>query len=301
VQEPCANPDQAQRAIACLVTSHRGNARFLPTIREAIAALWPGHPPLRFLTDGGSDGPDVFIENETEFVPLLVRGLARLRSAFPRLTHVFLMLEDHCPLRPCDAGQIERVVAQATKHELPAVSFVTYEWPWASTDATEHPDGMVRTWRKIEVATFGGARFAVVPRNFFRYFQVQPTLWRLDYIERICAEALRLGITDPWRFEAMQINGGEQHYVSAYRWPTVHHGFLAQGKINTAAIDFATGSKGVAIRRRLIGEMIGVEREYLYHLYRAAARGADLTRRGLRKVGTLYQDLVQRSRRDPRP
>jgi hypothetical protein len=260
-----------------------------------MAALWPAHPPLRFLTDGGSDGPDVLIENETEFVPLLARGLGRLRSELPGLTHVFHMLDDHCPLQPCDGGQIESVVAQATKHELPAVSFVTYDWPWASADAREHPDGMVRTWRKIEVATFGGERLAVVPRNFFRYFQLQPTLWRLDYLERTCAEALRLGITDPWRFEAMQLNGAEQHYVSAYHWPTVHHGFLAQGKVNTAAIDFAMGSKGVGIRRRLIGEMIGVEREYLYRLYHTAARGADLARRGLRKVGTLCRELVQRS------
>jgi hypothetical protein len=204
------------------------------------------------------------------------------------------MLDDHCPLRSCDGGQIERVTAEATKHKLPAVSFVTYEWPWALTDATEYSDGLVRTWRKIEVATFGCERFAIVPRRFFRYFQLQPTLWRVDYLEQVCAEALRLCITDPWRFEAMQLDGAEQHYISGYHWPTVHHGFLARGKINAEAIDFAMGSKGAGIRRRLIGEMIGVEREYLYRLYRIAARGANLTRRGLRKVGTLCRDIVQR-------
>src|SRR5262249_55746840 len=155
-----------------------------------VAALWPGHPPLRFLADGGSPASDLLIEDEPEFVPLLARGLARLRSEFPALTHVFHMLEDHCPLRPCDGAQIARVMAEASRRNLAAVSFVTYEWPWTTTDMTDYADGLVRAWRKIDVLTLGSERLAVVPRRYFRYFQLQPTLWRLDYLERICAEAL---------------------------------------------------------------------------------------------------------------
>jgi hypothetical protein len=250
---------------------------------------------LRFLTDGGAAGPDIFVEDETSFVPLLERGLARLRSEFPDLTHVFHMLEDHCPLRLCDARQIQRVLGEAKRHNLSAVSFVTYEWPWELTDASEYSDGLVRTWRSIEVASFGCEKFAVVPRKFFRYFQLQPSVWRCDYLEWACAEALRLGITDPWRFEAMQLPMAEQHYVSFYRWPTAHHGFLAQGRINPAAIDFASGD-AASLRRRLIRGVTGGESEFLYCLYRILDRGVRLARRIFGRFGSIWRELVHKGR-----
>jgi hypothetical protein len=283
-------PARAERreAVACLVTSHRGAAKFLPSIRATVVALWPGHPPLRFRADGGGDlAPDVLIEDEARFVPLLRRGLARLRAEFPALTHVFHVLEDHCPLRPCDSTEIATAMAEAASRNLAAVSFVTYEWPWTFTDDTEYEDGLVRAWRRIDVTTFGRARFAVVPRQYFRYFQLQPTLWRLDYLERTCAEALRLGVTDPWMFEEMQLAIAEQHYVSAYPWPTVHHGFLIKGKVNREAIDYGMGIDGNSVQGRLIRETIGVESERLYRLYRVARRSAGSTRRAFRRVGAL--------------
>lgn len=256
-----------------LVTTHAKVARYLPLVRAAIDTFWPGHPPVRFLTDGGvTVARDVYVEPERHFVPLLMRGLARLRLEFPGATHVFHMLEDHCPLQPCDGDRISGIVTMAIHEQLAAVSLPTYQWPWNETDATDYPDGLVRTWRRIETRQIGDETLAVVPRNFFRYFQLQPTIWRRDYLARVCEFSLASDVLDPWQFEALKLPDAEQHYVSAYAWPTVHHGFLVQGGVNTTAIDFVDRKSGKALRRQLIKDRTGMRSEALYEVQRSARR-----------------------------
>ena len=264
-----------------LCTTHSKAARYLPLVRSAIDAFWAGRPPVRFLTDGSVElAADVYIESASHFVPLLARGLARLRGEFPNATRVFHMLEDHCPLRACDADRISAVVSIAIDQDLAAVSFPTYHWPWNETDTTEYPDGLVRTWRRIETREISGESLAVVPRDFFRYFQVQPTVWRISYFEQACAAAIAAGVLDPWQFEALRLSNSEQHYVSAYNWPTVHHGFLVQGRINPVAIDFIDKRTGRTFRRELIRDLMGTRSEILDSIQRS---GLQYLRR-LRKV-----------------
>jgi hypothetical protein len=242
----------ADPSVVLLVSTHMRAAHFVRLVREAIKEFWPEHPPLRFLTDGGAEGPDVIVSSEHDFVPLLAAGLQRIRSEYPAATHVFHMLEDHCPLRRCDTGSINSATAEVVSRRLAAASFVTYDWPWSHTDDDLDGDGLVCTWPRIDIARFDRESFAVVPQNFFRYFQVQPTLWRIDYLERILREAAERGIVDPWRFEALRLPEVEQHYISSYRWPTVHHGFLAQGKVNDAAIEYIGRGSAVGLRKALI-------------------------------------------------
>ena len=89
---------------------------------------------------------------------------------------------------------------------------------------------------------------ARVPLNFFRYFQLQPSFWDLDYLIEICREALEKQCFDPWSFESFSYAKPRQHYVSRYEWPSVHHGFLAQGKVNPEAIDFLQMPQGRKFR-----------------------------------------------------
>ena len=135
-----------------------------------------------------------------------------------------------------------------------------------------YPDGLVRTWRKIEIANFSGNTFAVVPRDFFRYFQLQPTLWRLEYLERVCVAAIAAKKRDPWRFETLRFQDAEQHYISTYDWPTVHHGFLVQGSVNPAAVHYADRAACLRLRRQLIEEVVGVNSEMLLMLRSAGER-----------------------------
>lgn len=94
------------------------------------------------------------------------------------------------------------------------------------------------TWREARFREAGGRRFAIVPEDFFRYYQCQPALWDLDYLLAICDRALTLGIRDPWSFEALVPLAPPPHYISELSWPTVHHGFLASGKVNPEAALF---------------------------------------------------------------
>ena len=245
----------------------------MPFVRRALARNWPAHPLVRFLSDGGIDpGADVYIEAEPRFVPLLARGLARLRGEMPGVTHVFHMLEDHCPLRPCDASRLLAIFGICGRHDLAAMAFPTYPWPWSETEDRAYADGLIRTWRKIDLVDFDGETFARVPKDFFRYFQVQPTLWSIDYLAEACSRAMAAGATDPWKFEALRMEGARQHYVSKLQWPTVHHGFLVQGTVNACAIEYAEGGSHDGLRRELIKEYTGVGGEWLYQGVAAARK-----------------------------
>jgi hypothetical protein len=274
-----------QDDIAYIVTCHSRTEKYIPLVRNLVDTFWPGHPPRFFLTDGVlQQSADVFSFPRLTWVELLLTGLARIKQQRPQTKRVFHMLEDHCPLRRCDGDRLDRIFSIATRHDLDAVAFPTYSWPWDETDLTEHPDGLVRTWRHRETFEFDGELLAVVPHDFFRYFQVQPTLWRVDYLQAACTYARMQGISDAWAFEAMRWPQAGRHYVSRYDWPTVHHGFLVQGKINPAAIAYLDRKGGQRSYRALVREAIGVESPLLFDSLQMLIRTKRLIRHGLAGV-----------------
>jgi hypothetical protein len=254
-----------KETIAFLVTSHSRTEKYLPLVRSLLATFWPEHPQCLFLTDGTTQAADdvLNITNVT-WTELFVEGLARIKRERPLTKYVFHMLEDHCPLRRCDAERLERTFAISARYDLAAVAYPTYSWPWDVTDPTQHFDGLVRTWHRKDIVEFDGELLAVVPSDFFRYFQVQPTLWRLDYLQAACAKALAMRITDAWGFEAMRWPHAEQHYVSRYSWPTVHHGFLAQGRVNALAVTYLDRKRAPGPHRTLVRDAIRIESPALF-------------------------------------
>jgi hypothetical protein len=267
--------------VAFVITSHSGTEKYIPLVRDLLSEFWKDCPQALFLTDGVSQSADdVLSFPNLAWTDLFQAGIEELRRRWPQTTHVFHMLEDHCPLRVCDSERLARIFAIAGDGAMDAVSFPTYAWPWNETDSTVFPDGLVRTWQRKEVIERGGETFAVVPRDFFRYFQVQPTLWRLDYLQVACAHAATAGVNDAWSFEAMRWTGARQHYVSRYEWPTVHHGFLAQGRLNPPAIAYLDRKRAAAPHRALIREAIGVESPLLFDSLQALIRTKGLIRRG---------------------
>lgn len=164
------------------------------------------------------------------------------------------------------------------------ISFPTYEWPWGQTGCVGYPDRLVRTWRRIDIEVVGGRRLAVVPGDFFRYFQVQPAFWNIEYLTSACRAALASGITDPWAFEAMRLDGARQHYVADYSWPNVHHGFIAAGSINPAAISYMSRKAAPELHAQLVRDVIGINNAAIYQLYRLCRRGAGLLRHPVRAL-----------------
>jgi hypothetical protein len=281
---PVTSAARAQN-VAFLVTCHIRTEKYIPLIRNLLDTFWPGHPPRRFFTDGSSQqSDDVFSFPRSTWVELLSAGLRRIRQERPQTKHVFHMLEDHCPLRRCDGDRLARIFEIAARHDLDAISFPTYPWPWHETDATIYPDGLVRTWRRQETIELNSELLAIVPPDFFRYFQVQPTLWRLDYLEAACAYARAQGVTDAWAFEAMRWPNARRHYVSRYDWPTVHHGFLVQGELNPAAIVYLDRERAEPSHRALVRDAIGIGSPMLFESIQMFIRIKRLIRRRLAGV-----------------
>jgi len=255
-------------SIIILTSTFSPMAKYTAAIKAATDRSWPGHPQNYFI----SDCRIPHIENQISistpsWTEMLLHGLLRLRTQHPEVKQVFHMLDDHCPLRACDTETISAYLETSRRHDLSVVSFPTYEWPWDRTESIEYPDGLVRTWRRIEVEVIDGRQFAIVPYEFFRYFQVQPACWRINYLIEACKTALDRGIHDVWSFEAMRWDGACQHYVAAYEWPSVHHGFMAVGKINPAAISYISVRCAPELRGQLIRDAIGANSAALYRLY----------------------------------
>jgi hypothetical protein len=256
------------------ITTFRKTEKYLPLIESTLDRCWPDHPPAYCFSDGAEKLNHGFTLSyrDASWTEILYKGLREIKDRSPGATHVFHMLDDHCPLRACDTGVLARYHALARRRDLAAVVFPTYHWPWNETESIDYPDGLVRTWRKIEIEAAEGRKIAVVPRDFFRYFQVQPAFWNLDYLIGACHNALERGIRDAWAFEAMRWAGAAQHYVADYNWPTVHHGFLAAGNINPEAIGFIDPKVAHELRTALLLDSIGIDSPTLYRMWWASDR-----------------------------
>jgi hypothetical protein len=247
--------------------------------------MWPGHPPIYFFSDENNlDAAAVIVSDKANWLDVLYQGLLGVRTTYPGLAHVFLMLDDHFPLRQCDEAIIAANYRAVVDNDLACLSFVTYAWPWDTTEQIEYPDHMIRTWRQIDLVRFGDCETAKVPTNFFRYNQLQPSFWNLDYLLDLCREAKARRFFDPWSFESFSFSAPRQHYVSRYAWPTVHHGFLAQGKVNPDAIDFIQMAEGRNFRAFLLKEAVGLSSMTAFRALRLSRRVIVAAARRLRSA-----------------
>ncbi len=212
---------------------------------RSLESAWKGHPSIYAALPPASPAPAdcrLIVCRRAGWVSMLRESLAYVKQRAGDVRYVFSVIDDHCPLRLCDEGRLDRIIRTAIAGEMKCVVFVTYEWPWAITAERSVDDrGRTMTWNAIDVLEMNGCRFARVPKEFFRYNQCQPGIWEIDYYLSVCDRALELGIDDPWGFESMRLPNQPQHYVSEYAWPSVHHGFMAGGRVNAEAIHYARG------------------------------------------------------------
>lgn len=257
-----------------LVSTFIRMKKYVPSIEAAVDRCWPGHPVMYFISDCDLPGIERQIKLPNAcWTEILLNGLETVRRKHPQCSYVFLMLDDHCSLRRCDGRAISAYLDIARSRDLAAVCFPTYEWPWQQTEHADYPDGLVRTWRRVDIEVLDGRRLAVVPRDFFRYFQVQPAFWKVEYLIWACRAALASGITDAWTLEALHLDGARQHYIADYNWPSVHHGFIASGKINPDAISNMSRSDASELYRQLISNCVGFYSPPLYGMHRAVDAG----------------------------
>jgi len=274
-----------------VVTTFGKNEGYAGAIADLLDAFWPGHPDIVWVTDRGEiERGRVLVQPSPHWVTVLRAGLKRLREESPELQKVFVLLDDHCPLRPVDVARVEQVFRAASEHDLAAVCFPTYPWPWDHTSDVPYADGKIRTWPKIQVVHKSGQRLAVVPEKFFRYFQVQPAFWDLDYLVAVCEEAEAKESLDAWTFEGFDYSAKRPHYVSAYDWPSVHHGFLAHGRANPEAIEALKMPEGRTLRDRLLRSSQRVPSMRLFYWLKGARYLRQRLRNAVHKARKLAHD-----------
>lgn len=249
-----------------------GLEHYCPLLAQQLDAMWPGHPALYYALPAGRTAPyDRAIPTPaTTWTGVLSGGLSFLRAR--GATRVFVLLEDHVPLWPCDAGLVDEICRIAAREDLHCVFFTKYAWPWRSTEHRLDAEGRVIGWRRIDVVTVGGRRLARMPRDFFRYNQCQPAIWKLDYLASLLTEAARRGIGDPWAFERFSLPDQPPHYVSEYRWPSRHSGYRRRGRVYVRALYSMKLPEGRALRDALLRERFPASPAPLQHAVGAGLR-----------------------------
>jgi hypothetical protein len=218
-----------------LSPTHSKYEPWCDTLVKLMDQMWPGHPELWFLTDGnGIRHPNTLSFAGANWTQILHRGLLEIRSRYPELKYVYLILEDLFPLGPCDTQLLDRTLEVAQRAKLDVVLFFT-EGCLPDVDSE---------------VTVEGLRLRPLSGSFRYHSSLQPALWRLDYLLEVTAHAMAQGITDPWAFEF--INLGRRHYKSPYHWPCVFSGLFFEGRVNWPAIGRIQAREFSAFRFRLL-------------------------------------------------
>jgi hypothetical protein len=184
---------------------------------------------------------------------VLHEGLVQLRKRLG-CSHVFVLLEDHVPLRPCDGALITELCDVARDADLRCLYFCMHDWPWQSTACSIDADGRIRGWQTIDVVSIRGHRMARMARNDLFFNRCQPALWSIDDYIELTAAAVRAGIDDPWRFETFLPPGQPDHFVSEYRWPSRKSGYRRNGKVYLRALYLMAMPGGFELRDELLRE-----------------------------------------------
>ena len=241
--------------VVMLGTVTPGLERYCPILARQLDAMWPGHPPLFYALPAGRTAAYDWVihTGATAWTAVLLAGVEYLRRQLG-CSHVFVLLEDHVPLWPCDAQLLDEALGIALREELPCVAFPKYRWPAPNGEPRPDPEGRTLGWRASDVVTVGGHRMARLPRSFACYNQCQPALWKADYLASLLSEAVANGVEDPWALERFALADQPQHYVSEYRWPSRHCGYRRRGKVYLRALYVIKMPEGRALRDELVRE-----------------------------------------------
>lgn len=214
-----------------LSTTFRGNAHLCDPLAKLLGRLWPGHPELWFLTDGGRiRHPNTVrvpsAKTWTEVFHLGMQEVFRRVGAPPR---VYVVLEDLLPIRAGPFADYARVEALAERRDLNCVVFPCYPMSWDPAHTVE----------------FDGRRFLEVHEGFCPFSQLQAATWKTTHLLATCEEARRSGKLSAWQFEGIRIAGG--HYIAELPWPTAYHGLLHNRLVNRRAIPMVQRPEGSVV------------------------------------------------------
>jgi hypothetical protein len=243
-----------------ITPTYSRNERYCDTLVRLMDRMWPGHPEIWFLTDGNT----IAHKNTIRFpgaswTQILHGGLNQIRSRFPDLEDVYLILEDLYPLWECQGETLARIHQAARKTAFGAVLFFTHECqPLAGGERAI--DGELRT---------DGVRFERLSLRYSHYSSLQPALWNLEHLMSVTEYALRNNLHDPWHFECINM-GGRIHYMSEYHWPCIFGGLFTEGRVNLKAVRQLKNREFSGFKRSLLIEYF---QQLPAHAIQRASRG----------------------------
>lgn len=213
--------------------------RYAPVADLGVASmhqLWPGHPPIWIVTDGGRcRSPDVIVAPCPDWVGVLRHGIARLRErGLAPSDWVLLVLDDHAPSAPVPGALIAQCIAFAAEH---GAAYVRLD---ASPNAPTEPLGRVA----------GRAVDRIAESNPY-FNSLHPAAWRVDHLAAVLDRAHALQAFDPWSFETLPPQG-PAHLVARGIWPSPFSGYLVRGRVNIRAALTLTHPASRALRCWLV-------------------------------------------------
>jgi hypothetical protein len=201
--------------------------------------MWPGHPEIWFLTDGDTIAHQTTIQFPgANWIEILHGGLTKLRSRYPEMEYVYLILEDLYPVWECQAETLSMIHRAALDGSFDVVLLFAHR--------CRPPVG--------PAISAGGVTFYELSPGYQYYNSLQPALWKLDYLLAACEHALHKGIETAWEFE--WLNLGRTHYVAEYHWPCIFNGLFTQGRVNLGAVRRLKAKPFAKFRRQLVTEYI---------------------------------------------
>lgn len=238
--------------------------KFSAPLLELLDHVWPGHPEVWFITDGGGiRHKNVLQVISRDWVRRLHDGLKRFKQYHPQDRFIYLIIEDNYPLWDLDLEQVRDVEETAITNDYNCVVFPPYEFTLGTKIPTKK------------------GFLLEVPKTFITYNQIQPSIWKLDHLIQTCELALEKGISDCWNFEFLVTSG---HYVSSYWWPNVKDGLFQHGGfVNREAVQKIKLPEGRRLKELMQREV------YLTCFNYAVKRVRDAVRRRVK----LFLDFVR--------
>src|SRR5262245_37602090 len=87
--------------------TYSGVAKYYREALQLLDIFWSDHPPVIVFSDGDiSMTSDVIIKRSTNWLDILLNGLLSVKKTRPEIEYVFLLLDDHYPLRECGKSAI---------------------------------------------------------------------------------------------------------------------------------------------------------------------------------------------------
>jgi hypothetical protein len=229
----------ARIRLPLLGTVTPGHEPLCPLLARQVHAMWPGPLELFYALPAGRTAPydRTLPTDATTWTGVLLAGVRAVKQ-MTGSSHLFILLEDHVPLWPCDDERLGQLEELAVTEDLSCLFFTKFDWPW----------------RGSEITTVGRHRLARLPRDFRFYNQCQPAIWKIDDYIAVLAAAVKAGVEDPWAFERFSVPDQREHYVSDYKWPSRHCGYRRGGKVYLRALYTMKVPEGKPLRDALLAE-----------------------------------------------